>query len=136
MTTSITPTTTENTMTTSTMPYFWRMYQLENHNRNTGHHWFSADSKRFFSSRVQTIPPYKGRVFVSSELGSHQPDRRYTVRCIRPDGGIDTIGPDPDCGGFQYFGTRQSAHSYAKAYAAENFERVGNESVRLPKKAS
>lgn len=136
MTISITPTTTENSMTESTMPYFWRMYQLENHNRNTGHHFFSAGAKKFFNSRIQTTPPYKGRVFVTSELGSHQPDRRYTVRCIQPNGQIDTIGPDPDCGAFQYFATRQSAHRFAEKYAAENFERVGNESVCLPKEAS
>ena len=117
MTITITPTTTENPMTESTMPYFWRMYQLENHNRNTGHHFFSAGAKKFFNSRIQTTPPYNGRVFVTSERGSFHADRRYTVRCIRPDGGIDTIGPDPDRGGFQYFKTRRDAHSFAKAYA-------------------
>jgi hypothetical protein len=123
-------------MTESTMPYFWRMYQLENHNRNNGYHFFSPDTMRFFSSRIQTLPPYKGRVFVTSEVGSFQPNRRYTVRCIRPDGQIDTIGPDPDRGGFQYFGTRQSAHRFAESYAAKNFARVGNESVKLPKETT
>ena len=136
MTTTNNPTTTENTMNESTMPYFWRMYQLENHNRNNGYHFFSPDTMRFFKSRVQTVPPYKGRVFVTSEVGSFQPSRRYTVRCIRPDGQIDTIGPDPDCGGFQYFATRQSAHRFAESYAAQKFARVGNESVELPKETT
>ena len=111
------------------MPYHWEMYQLQRYHENRGFHFFKPFNMRFFSSRIQTTPPYKGRVFVTSEVGSFQPDRRYTVRCIRPDGGIDTIGPDPDCGAFQYFATRQSAHRFAEKYAAENFERVENESV-------
>jgi hypothetical protein len=66
------------------------------------------------------MPPYKGRVFVTSERMNWNSPRLYTVRCIRPDGGIDTIGE------FQGFYSRQSAHAYAKAYATENFVRVGN----------
>ena len=111
-------------MNDSTMPYFWRMYMLINHNKNTGHHFFDAATMRGFYSRAQTIPPYRGRVFVTSEKMSWRGPRFYTVRCIRPSGGIDTV---IRCE------TRQNAHSYAKAYAAENFARVGNESVRLPK---
>ena len=102
-------------MTESTMPYFWRMYQLENHNRNTGHHFFSAGAKKFFNSRIQTTPPYNGRVFVTSERSGWKAERYYSVRCIRPDGGIDTVGD------FQGFATRQSAHRFAKAYAEACF---------------
>ena len=123
MTTSITPTTSENTMTTSTMPYFWRMYQLQRYHENRGFHFFKPFNMRFFSSRVQTTPPYKGRVFVTSEKYDWKSPRYYTVRCIRPDGGIDTIEE------FQGFATRQSAHRFAEKYAAENFERVEKESV-------
>ena len=130
MTISITPTTSENTMTTSTMPYFWRMYQLQRYHENRGFHFFKPFNMRFFSSRVQTTPPYKGRVFVTSEKYDWKSPRYYTVRCIRPDGGIDTIEE------FQGFATRQSAHRFAEKYAAENFERVGNESVCLTKEAS
>ena len=123
MTISITPTTSENTMTTSTMPYFWRMYQLQRYHENRGFHFFKPFNMRFFSSRVQTTPPYKGRVFVTSEKYDWKSPRYYTVRCIRPDGGIDTIEE------FQGFATRQSAHRFAEKYAAENFERVEKESV-------
>lgn len=105
---------------TNKMPYFWRMYMLERF--HTGY-FFSPGAKKFFSSRVQTAPPYCGRVFVTSEKFDWNSPRLYTVRCIRPDGGIDTIE------GFQAFTSRQSAHAYAKAYAAEQFERVGEESV-------
>lgn len=106
----------------STMPYLWRMYQLERYHTDRGMYFFSEGAKRFFSSRIQTTPPYCGRVFVTSEKSGWNAPRYYTVRCIRPDGGIDTIGE------FQGFGTRQSAHRFAEKYAAENFERDGNES--------
>ena len=121
-------------MTTTTMPYFWGMYQLERFNASTGHYFFSTDSKRFFNSRIQTVPPYGGRVFVTSERMNWNSPRLYSVRCIRPDGGIESINPDPTfkSEAFQYFATRYDAHVFAKAYA-ENFARVGNESVQLPK---
>jgi hypothetical protein len=105
-----------------TMPYHWRMYMLIRHNRNSGYHFFDAATMRCFHSRVQTIPPYGGRVFVSSEKMSWNGPRFYTVRCISPAGGIDTLNR---------FSTRYNAHSFAKWYAAKNFVRVGNESIRL-----
>ena len=130
MTTSITPTTTEISMTTSTMPYLWTMNQLSRYNGNRNYYFFSPDTMRFFSSRIQTAPPYKGRVFVTSERMNWNSPRLYSVRVIQPSGNIETIGD------FQGFTTRQSAHRFAEKYAAENFERVGNESVCLVKKAS
>ena len=114
-------------MNNSTMPYFWRMYMLINHNKNTGHHFFDVATMRGFHSRAQTIPPYRGRVFVTSEKFSWNSPRKYSVREVQPDGGIETIG------GFGAFTSRQSAHRFAEAYASENFVRVGNESVQLPK---
>ena len=130
------PTTTESYMTTTnpitseptmptTMPYLSTMYQLQRYHENRGYHFFKPFNMRFFRSRVQTLPPYKGRVFVTSEKSDSAP-RYYSVRCITPDGGINTIGE------FQGFESRYSAHAYAKAYADENFARVGNESVVLP----
>lgn len=113
-------------MNESTLPYFWRMYQLETYNDITGHYFFTPETMRSFKSRIQTVPPYGGRVFVTSEKFDWKTPRYYTVRCIRPCGGIDTIGE------FQGFDTRQSAHRFAEKYAKENFVRVGNESVRLP----
>lgn len=100
---------------------------LENHNKNTGHHFFDAATMRGFYSRAQTIPPYRGRVFVTSEKFSYNSPRKYSVREVQPDGGIKTIGD------FGAFTSRQSAHHFAEAYASENFERVGNESVRITK---
>ena len=126
MTITTNPTTTELSMNNSTMPYFWRMYMLINHNKRTGHPFFDVAAMGGFYSRAQTIPPYRGRVFVTSEKFSYNSPRKYSVREVQPDGGIRTIG------GFGAFTSRQSAHRFAEKYAAENFVRVGNESVRLP----
>lgn len=114
-------------MTTSTMPYFWTMYQLEQYHSSLGYHFFSVNNRSGFDSRVQTIPPYKGRVFVTSERRSDRYPRRYSVRYIDTDGIIITVG------GFQAFESRHNAHAFAKAYAQENFGRVANESVLLAK---
>lgn len=111
----------------STMPYFWRMYQLERFHWSRGFHFFSTKSKQWFNSRIQSLPPYKGRVFVTSERMNDRYPRRYSVRYIDDDGHIITVE------GFQAFESRYDAHAFAKAYAQENFARVGNESVRLPK---
>ena len=119
-------------MTPSTMPYHWEMFQLIRHNTYAGNHFFSLDAMRFFSSRIQSTPPYKGRVFVTSERFSCNTPRRYTVRVIDPCGNIETIAPFNTSCGFQYFNSRQSAHRYAKAYAAQNFVRVGNASIQIP----
>ena len=121
-----TPTTSEAPMPT-TMPYHWEMFQLMRHNTYAGFKFFTPVNMRWSRSRIQGVPPYKGRVFVTSEKSGWNAPRYYTVRCIRPDGGIDTIGE------FQGFATRHSAHRFAKVYAQENFVRVGNESVCLPK---
>ena len=114
-------------MTEPTMPYLWTMNQLERYNGNRNYYFFQPDTMRFFSSRIQTLPPYKGRVFVTSERRNWNSPRLYSVRVIQPSGNIETIGD------FQGFTSRQSAHRFAESYAAENFVRVGNESVRLPK---
>ncbi len=109
-------------MTESTMPYLWTMSQVERYNSNRNYYFFYPESKRFFNSRIQTTPPYGGRVFVTSERMNWNSQRLYSVRVIHPTGNIETVGD------FQGFTSRQSAHAYAKVYAAENFERVGNES--------
>lgn len=120
-------TTTENSMNESTMPYHWTMCHVKSFCWNRGSHFFSPESMRFFSSRIQSNPPYKGRVFVTSERMNWNSPRYYSVRVVKPSGHIETIGD------FQGFASRQSAHRFAESYAAQNFARVGNESVCLPK---
>mgnify|MGYP003121203573 FL=1 len=126
MNTTTNPTTTELSMNESTMPYHWTICHVKSYCWNRGSHFFSPDTMRFFSSRIQTTPPYKGRVFVTSERMNWNSPRLYTVRVVQPSGNIQTIGD------FGAFTSRQSAHRFAEKYAAENFVRVGNESVCLP----
>ncbi len=127
MTTTNNPTTSETSMNESTMPYHWTMCHVKSFCWNRGSHFFSPDSMRFFNSRIQTNPPYKGRVFVTSERMNWNSPRLYTVRVVKTSGNIETVGD------FQGFASRQSAHRYAEKYAAQNFERVVNESVYLTK---
>ena len=130
MNTTTNPTTTELSMNQSTMPYHWTMSHIKTFCWNRGSHFFAPDTMRFFSSRIQMTPPYKGRVFVTSERMNWNSPRLYTVRVVKPSGHIETIG---DFGGFT---SRQSAHRFAENYAAQNFARVGNESVCLPKETT
>ena len=127
MTTTTNPTTTEISMNTTTMPYHWTMCHIKSYCWNRGSHFFSPESMRFSSSRIQNNPPYKGRVFVTSERMNWNSPRYYSVRVVKPSGHIETVGD------FQGFASRKSAHRFAESYAAENFVRVGNESIELPK---
>ena len=130
MSTTTNPTTTELSMNESTMPYHWTICHVKSFCWNRGSHFFSPDTMRFFSSRIQTTPPYKGRVFVTSERMNWNSPRLYTVRVVKPSGNIQTIG------GFGAFTSRQSAHRFAESYAAQNFARDRNESVCLPKETT
>jgi len=74
------------------------MEQLKSKNDRAGYHFFDASSKRFFSSRILSgvFPGADGWYFVTSEqftmLYVVAGPRLYTVRRMREDGGIDTIG--------------------------------------------
>ncbi len=106
-----------NIIASTPLPYFWTMEHLQRWHTNLGLQFFSTGTKRFFNSRIQSTPPYRGRVFVTSERMSDRYPRRYSVRYIDTNGDIITV-----CG-FQAFESRYDAHVYAEAYAAENFDR-------------
>jgi hypothetical protein len=81
-------------------------------NRRAGYHFFAADTKRFFGSRVgDTV--YGGRFFVTSERTGwdHDASRAYTVREAQANGSIDTVGD------FGQHATRQAAHRAAQRMA-------------------
>lgn len=62
-------------------------------NRESGGHYFDADTMRFFSSRV--LPTViAGRFFITSERTGfdHSSPRAYSVREFMPDGSIETVG--------------------------------------------
>lgn len=82
-------------------------------NDKAGHHWFEADTIRFFGSKIESVV-YGGRYFVSSE----QPPfgaRAFTVRRCNDDGSISTVGE------FCSIRTRAIAQAMCRDYA-ENGE--------------
>ncbi len=101
--------------------------EIQEANERLGHHFFSKDTMRFFSSRIGTTI-YGGCLFVTSEQnksiinGKRQP-RGYTVRIAREDGSLNTVSD------FNKL-TRSQAISLAKLLASDpialrlRFERI------------
>ena len=108
------------------MPYCWEMFQLIRHNWYSGFNFFCPNSveRALFSVRIQRIPPYKGRVFVTSERGYY--GRSYTVRMIKPNGRVVKVTE------YGEFNTRYAAHAFARSFAEENFWRWDNVSIKMP----
>ena len=101
-------------MTIATMPEIKRLY-ADKHAGRPGGYWFSANSMRFFGTRLSRLgypsSDQQCTYFVTSEQPPHGP-RRWSVRCIRwADGEIDTVGK------FCVM-TRRTANCRAAAYAA------------------
>lgn len=102
----------------TTQRKFDNMAHVKCANRNLGHHFFDADTLRFFSSRVHD-DLYGGRFFVTSERDDYPSsygavwdgERRYTVRCANADGSIETVST------FGQYGSRSGAHAAAAKYA-------------------
>ncbi len=90
------------------MTNFRSMYEVKRHNRQNGYHFFDPSSMRFFNSRIQNDPPYKGRYFVTSEKFDYKSPRYYTIREIKEDGTIKTVGE------FQGFASSRQAKAYMK----------------------
>ena len=74
--------------TAAERPAYGAMFSIEDvkrANRDAGYHYFSADTMRFFGSRV--LPTvYAGRLFITSERSGfdHYSPRKYTVREFDP----------------------------------------------------
>lgn len=57
--------------------------------KDAGGFFFSPDTMRFFSSRIES-DLYRGRVFITSEKWGHENARHYAVRIIRDVMHVDT----------------------------------------------
>lgn len=87
---------------------FDSVYQVETLNKSNGYHFFDADSKRFFSSRILS-GIYRGVYFITSERnGFDDYSRSFTIRMACKNGSIETIG------GFNRFPTKYQAQKYIK----------------------
>jgi hypothetical protein len=95
----------------------YTMTDIRCHNKTVGHHWFDADTLRFFRGRVcdSTLAQGPGGVyFVSSEQFSASSRRLYSVRRYDPaTGHIDTVGE------FQGYSSRAAAASAAQRLAGD-----------------
>lgn len=96
---------------------FSNMTDIKTANRELGHHFFDADTMRFFRSRVES-DVIGGRYFITSEqyessTGERAP-RRYTVRVAKNNGDVDTVGE------FQAFSTKAEAVAEARRLASES----------------
>lgn len=88
---------------------------IERLNEDEGYHYFEEETMRFFSSNAYERV-FAGCIFVTSEkFTSRHGDgpRRYSLRCIREDGSIETIGA------FQGYETY-----YDAAQSAEEIEEI------------
>lgn len=98
--------------------------QIREANRERGHHFFDADTMRFFRSRVLSRI-VDGRFFVTSEqfvssTGAADA-RRYTIREALPDGDVVTAADS-----FQEYATAAQAYKGAEKLASVSYtERAG-----------
>lgn len=67
------------------------IYDVRLANGQAGKHFFSADTLRFFSSRIGGSL-YGWRYFITSERFDAQSPRLYTIREALPTGDIRTVG--------------------------------------------
>ena len=80
---------------------------LMHHNAVMGYHFFSPSTMRSFRTRVQSMAPYSGCVFVTSDMSPR--GRVYSVRCILENGSISTH--------HSWIDTRAEAHRIARTLA-------------------
>lgn len=88
---------------------FQTLTQAIDANMALGHHWFDRDALAFFDGMVHGSLDVRTQCFVSSErfkpMYGPAHSRRYTVRKMRDDGGVTTVG------GFQAYATRAQAEA-------------------------
>jgi hypothetical protein len=102
-------------MTTTTLGSIGDVERL---NSAKGKHFFSDDTMRFFSSKIET-DLIRGRFFITSEKNRDE-RRRFTIRAAFDDGSIET------CGDFQQFAS-WSAADKALAEACRHGAQVVND---------
>lgn len=95
--------------------------ELKAKSGNSGHHWFSKDTMRFFRSRVaevayiSTVNPNECALVSSEQFVSSRSvgERRYSVNVFDTNTGKHLR----KVGGFQQFRSRSGAHAAAKRWA-------------------
>lgn len=84
--------------------------------KNSGNHFFDADTMRFFNSKIETGILQK-RFFITSERMEITDPKKYTIRFFMRDFEGSTSGLDCfSVGEFQQFETLAEAKDYLKEY--------------------
>ncbi len=76
-------------------------------NRLAGRCWFSAESMKFFNSKIES-ELYKGYYFITSERMELDYPKQYTIRHLHADGHISTASK------FQEFNNIEDARNFIK----------------------
>jgi hypothetical protein len=73
-------------------PQFLTVADVRAYHQQTGGHWFDRSTMRYFGTKIHTKGLLIcGKYFITSEQPPHGP-RGYTVREVKPDGDISTVG--------------------------------------------
>lgn len=86
---------------------FKTISEVKKANKEIGHFFFEKATMRFFNSRIES-GILKGRFFITSERFNEDTPRLFTLREVKPDGEVETLGE------FQEFTTIQEAKEYLK----------------------
>ena len=68
------------------------MLEVKQLNEVNDYCFFERGTMRFFNSHIQHTPPIGGFLFITSERERWDKPRLYTIRAIRENGKIETIG--------------------------------------------
>lgn len=91
---------------------FTNMAQVRAANSAINGHWFDKSTLRFFRSRVGR-KLYRFKYFITSEKFSYDSERLFSIREVKKDGRIETVGE------FQAYRTRSAAMAAIKRLRAE-----------------
>lgn len=86
---------------------FKTISEVKKANKEIGQFFFEKATMRFFNSRIES-GILKGRFFITSERFNEDTPRLFTLREVKPDGEVETLGE------FQEFTTIQEAKEYLK----------------------
>lgn len=86
---------------------FKTISEVKKANKEIGQFFFEKTTMRFFNSRIES-GILKGRFFITSERFNEDAPRLFTLREVKPDGKVETLGE------FQEFATIQEAKEYLK----------------------
>ena len=94
---------------------FWNIEQVKEANKANGYFFFSADTMKFFDSKVVSELDYNTQCFITSEKKCFEDYTRvYNVRQVENDGSIKTLARD--------FSSKEEETNYIKSINYTGYE--------------